>query len=56
MVTTDERTPGRTTVAVQHTRLSGSEDRQRWQRFWRQALTTLKAQLEADTSAEGRPA
>jgi len=56
VVTTDERTPGRTTVAVQHTRLSGSEERQRWQRFWRQALTTLKAQLEADTSAEGRPA
>lgn len=51
VVTTDERTPGRTTVAVKHTRLSGSEERERRQRFWRQALAMLKAQLESDASA-----
>lgn len=54
VVSTDERSPGRTTVSVQHTRLTGAEERERQQRFWRQALTDLKARLEGGDAAGGR--
>jgi hypothetical protein len=50
LVTIEAKAPARSTVAVEHSRLAGASEREGCQTRWRQALETLKADLERDVS------
>ena len=46
LVTIDAKTPAKSTVVVEQSKLADADEREARKRYWRQALATLKAQLE----------
>jgi hypothetical protein len=51
LVTVADKGPAKATVAVEQSRLDGAEAREEALAFWRAALATLKAELEADDAS-----
>ena len=49
LVTIDAKTPAKSTVVVEQSKLADADERDARKGYWRQALATLKAQLESDT-------
>jgi uncharacterized protein YndB with AHSA1/START domain len=49
-VTFDDRGDGRSTAAVEHSRLPDAEEAERMKAFWRERLAALKSQLEGGAS------
>jgi hypothetical protein len=49
LLTVEAKGPSKCTVAVEHSRLSGSLERETRQAFWRKALAALKREVERGT-------
>jgi hypothetical protein len=55
-VTVAPKSPTRSTVTVEHSRLPDAPTRESRKTYWRQALTTLKTSLEGVSGPDGRSA
>ena len=51
VVWVDAKGPARSTVGVEHSKLAGADEREARKAYWRDALATLKAEIERDAGS-----